>query len=279
MSFDQQRRNLLRQGLALPLFLGAGPLACEASTPLPEGDAYEAWRSWNAQAAGPRNLVHAAILAANAHDTQPWAFCLDRDRLSLFADERRNLGAMDPFRREMHLSLGCALENLQLAAQAQGFAPALAILGGTLTEPKSDAAPQPVAEVRLLPGRPTISPLLAALPLRHTDRAAYDTDRAVSRETIATLTALADPASGIRVLFLTDPSARRDFAAATVDATSRLIGDTTMIADSDAWFRGSEAEIARHRDGPTIDAAGLSPWMTALAKILPAPAPERAHAI
>jgi hypothetical protein len=31
-----------------------------------------------------------------------------------------------------------------------------------------------------------------------------------------------------------------------------------MIGDSDRWFRGSRAEIDAHRDGPTLDAAGLS---------------------
>ena len=31
-----------------------------------------------------------------------------------------------------------------------------------------------------------------------------------------------------------------------------------MIADSDRWFRASSREIDAHRDGPTLDAAGLS---------------------
>jgi hypothetical protein len=31
-----------------------------------------------------------------------------------------------------------------------------------------------------------------------------------------------------------------------------------MIADSDRWFRSSPAEIEAYRDGPTLDAAGLS---------------------
>lgn len=43
------------------------------------------------------------------------------------------------------------------------------------------------------------------------------------------------------------------------------------------WFRPSNREIAIHRDGPKIDAAGLSPLITWVAKILPAPSAERAH--
>jgi len=81
------------------------------------------------------------------------------------------------------------------------------------------------------------------------------------------------------LFLLTDPGARSEFAAATAAATEAIIADPTMIHDSDAWFRGSDAEIAAHRDGPTIEAAGLSPFVTLMARILPAPSPARTHRI
>jgi len=85
-----------------------------------QGAAYAAWGEWDAQAGPPLlPLVRSAVLAANAHDTQPWLFALGTDRIDLFADLSRNIGAMDPLRREMYLSLGCALENLTLAARAR----------------------------------------------------------------------------------------------------------------------------------------------------------------
>ena len=46
-----------------------------------------------------------------------------------------------------------------------------------------------------------------------------------------------------------------------VDATRAIIADARMIADSDRWFRNSSAEIDAHRDGPTLEAAGL-PFLT-----------------
>ena len=74
--------------------------------------------------------VQSAILAASAHNTQPWLFCTQADRIEISSDEARNLGAMDPFRREMHISIGCALQNLLLEARAQGQHPQLAIAPG-----------------------------------------------------------------------------------------------------------------------------------------------------
>ena len=80
-----------------------------------QGPPYEPWENWRG-AKGPMALVSAAILAANPHNTQPWLFEVGDDRIDLFADRSRHIGAVDPFLREMYIGLGCALENLVLRA-------------------------------------------------------------------------------------------------------------------------------------------------------------------
>jgi hypothetical protein len=42
-----------------------------------------------------------------------------------------------------------------------------------------------------------------------------------------------------------------------------------MIADSDRWFRATDAEIELHRDGPTLYCAGLSPLVLFGARLMP----------
>jgi hypothetical protein len=42
-----------------------------------------------------------------------------------------------------------------------------------------------------------------------------------------------------------------------------------MIADSDRWFRSTDAEIELHRDGPTLYCVGLSPLVLFGARLLP----------
>jgi nitroreductase len=245
---------------------------------IPEGAAYAPWRDGPAgEAAGPRAIVRAAILAANAHDTQPWLFGLEAGGIALYADPRRNLGAMDPARRELHLSLGCALENLCLAAAEQGMVLRVTAEPGDVRAAIGATAPRRVARISFAPAEAAPSSWFAAIPHRHTNRGAYRADRPVAPERLARLAAIAAEVPTARLVLLTEPGTRRDFAAATVAATEAIIGDPAMIADSDAWFRGSPAEIAAHRDGPTIDAAGLSPTMRLFAKLLPPPSPERAH--
>ena len=170
-----------------------GAAADEPGLNLPNRHAaYEPWASWNPAAPmSARSVVHSAVLAANAHDTQPWIFHVDPDRIDVCADLTRNLGCMDPFRREMHLSLGCALENAELTARSLGYAAPIRIAGGSLLQASTLEGPACAASIGLAPAHAQVSPLAAAIPHRHTNRAPYQGDRSVPDEILNALSALA----------------------------------------------------------------------------------------
>lgn len=64
-----------------------------------------------------RFLLRYAILAPSSHNSQPWAFAIDGDRIEVHAVEDRWLDVADRDKRELYVSLGCAIENLCLAAE------------------------------------------------------------------------------------------------------------------------------------------------------------------
>jgi len=113
--------------------------------------------------------VRAGILAASPHNTQPWLFRVSNSSIELYADTKRNTGALDPYLREQHISLGCALENLMLAAGASGYSASVSLLPGKL-EPSPANQPQLVARVELAPGARQKNELYDVIPLRHTNR-------------------------------------------------------------------------------------------------------------
>ena len=91
-------------------------LAADATSADGRDPAYEPWASWRGEPAdGALALVRAAIVAANAHNTQPWFFRVQPSRIEVMSDTSRNIGTVDPLLREMHIGIGCALENLMLA--------------------------------------------------------------------------------------------------------------------------------------------------------------------
>jgi hypothetical protein len=265
-AFKWSRRGALVCGggaILLASTGGALRVVAAAGRPAADDDAYAPWRLWDdpAIAGTPLALVAAGVLAANPHDTQPWLFAVGADAIEIFADRSRGLGAMDAYRREMQLGLGCAIENMIVAAGPNGFAAAATASPGSLSALDEGEAPVHAATLRLTRRESTApDPLYRAIPLRHTNRYAYERGRAPPQDW-RDFAASADFGVDVRVFLIADGEPRRLFNAAVVEGTQAIIADRTMIADSDRWFRSSSAEIDAHRDGPTLEAAGL-PFLT-----------------
>ncbi len=90
-------------------------------------------------------LLRYAVLAPSLFNAQPWRFFVHADRIEIFADESRRLPNIDSDDRGLHISLGCALENLIIAAEHFEFGWQLSL---------SNDGHSPAAIVRLLPGCP-----------------------------------------------------------------------------------------------------------------------------
>lgn len=92
-----------------------------------------------------RHLVSWAVLAGNAHNSQPWRFVLRPAQgvIDVHFDEAGLTGASDPTTRQSTLSVGCAIENLRLAAEQYGLSPVV-----TLAD-KAPTAGQALASIQL----------------------------------------------------------------------------------------------------------------------------------
>jgi len=226
-----------------------------------QGPAYAPWDDWRTASKGPLDLVRAAILAANPHNSQPWLFHVTQTQIDLFADRRRNLGTVDPFLREMHIGLGCALENLLLAA-ANGYTTQITLL----PDPADETW---VASVNLAPGPTVISDLYPLIPQRHTNRYPYDTGRPVSGATLDALNALNDDPD-VRVFWFASTDMRQQVGNLLVEAAHAFVADKAQdVVDTVIWWRGTWQDVQQHRDGITLDAAGLPDLTRAIAKMLP----------
>jgi hypothetical protein len=226
-----------------------------------DGTAYDAWTNWQADRTS-LGAVAAAILAANPHNTQPWIFHVTADRIDLFADSARRAGTLDALDREHHIGLGCALENLVLAATARGYRTEV-----TLFPDRADSTH--IASVALTTGTPEVSGVHDAIGDRHSNRGPY-TSTVVESDVLDGLTAVSDGLDGVGVSWFTTPQDKAALGALILDATQAIVDDEQQSKDSFAWFRNDRDQIDTHMDGLTLDAQGLSPLVLAVAKILPA---------
>jgi nitroreductase len=229
-----------------------------------QGEAYEPWRSWRSHTGeGPLALVRAAILAASPHNTQPWLFRVSASRIDLLADPARNIGAIDPELRERDIGIGCALENLMLAAAAEGLSTSLTLL----PDPSN---PAHAARIELAPGARVPSDLYDAIPRRHTNRGPYDRTRPIAAEILDALAALGRDDPDVALLWHRQEEESRRIGDLIVAATKAIIADEEQSRDSARWYRLQDwKEIQRRKDGITLDAMGSPAWLRAVAKMMP----------
>ena len=206
-------------------------------------------------------LVRAAVLAANAHNAQPWHFKAAQDRVDLFADTSRSIGTMDSLGREMDVPLGCAIENLALAGPANGKAPTVSLL-------PDPADRSHIAGVHLVATEQTVSGLFAAIANRHTNRSACDTARPVTHRQFDALAGLMD-LPDVELVWFTKAREKATFGDLTTRATKAITADPRQAADDFAWYRTDWAQIQAKKDRVTIDPSGGSLLLRDLAKVLP----------
>ncbi len=249
-----------------------------------QGAPWELWQMWNdPQYQGtPTAIAIAGMLAANPHNTQPWVFEIDETDdtqkvIRLYADERRNLGAFDPYLREMYIGLGCAIENMLLAAPAHGWTAEVKLAGGRLTAIPSQPQQKLAATLTLTRSGEERSVLYQAIGRRHTHRGTYLRDKPIPDKTIALFETTARAMNISLTLIAEDPK-RKAFDQIVNEATEEIIHDQDMVAASHHWFRETPEEIEQHRDGVTLDTAGLSPLILMAAKMLPSLSAEQSHA-
>ena len=247
--------------------IGAGSYRAYANGVLDSGDGapYDPWSTWRDDA-GPLGMVAAAILAANPHNSQSWIFAVTPQSVDVFADLSRRTGALDPFGREQEIGLGCAVENLVLAAQARGYQASVA-----LAPQASD--PAHAASIALTPATVRTSASYDAIGSRHSNRGPYTT-QAVSAGALAALATAADGLPGVSVHWFTSASEMATMSALLNDAAAAVVGDQQQSQDAFAWFRNDRADIDTYRDGLTLDGQGLAPLMLSLAKLAPASSRE-----
>lgn len=250
-----------------------------------QGPAYEPWNDWKTESekgSGPLSLVASAILAANPHNTQPWLFVVNPNRIDLFAVINRNIGAIDPYLREMYEGLGCAIENLILAAEAKGYTYNLKLMPNPTNKTH-------VASINLIAntknknsgtGNTTTSDssvrsealsLYNAIPQRHTNRGPYEKNRPMTHDILESLRGLNKTINPQRlaVFWFTTNDQRRKLGNFILQATQAIVADDQQSYDDFKWYRSNWQDIQTNKDGLTVDASG-SPWyLDFLAKLLP----------
>lgn len=226
------RRALLIGGGAA-LLAGAGTPACG------RGPDYEAAAEalWSRHPPGElESLLYFATLAANSHNAQPWRFRPTADGVTILPDLSRALPVADPDNHHLYVSLGCAAENLALAAGASGRAAAVGFV------------PEGAGEVRLAFGAGGArDPLFEAITARQCTRSDYD-GRRVGAQDLASLEQAAR-LEGCELMLIDDRARVEQVLELVLAATGVQVADPAFADELRSWIRFNARAAIETGDG------------------------------
>lgn len=199
-----------------------------------------------------QDLIRFATLAANGHNTQPWKFRIGENSIDILPDLTRRTPVVDPDDQHLYASLGCAAENLMLAARARRFS------GEAVFDNTGDG----LARISLDADRRRQSDLLQAVTLRQCSRTAYN-GKAASTRILENLKRAATRYE-VDAVFVTDTVRSEEILSLVIAGNSRQVDDPAFVKELKQWVRFNPTTAARLRDGLYSESSGnpvLPDWL------------------
>jgi hypothetical protein len=184
-----------------------------------------------------RELVRYATLAANGHNTQPWKFAIRENTIEIHPDHTRRLPIVDPNDRELWISLGCALENLAIAARASGYE-------SEVTYPDNNSE---FIGVRLARGASAADALFDAIPLRQNTRSEYNGKPVRNGDLDQIMTLPVEP--GVALRFISSPSEMETALEYVNQGNLSQYADHAFVDELIAWLRFNKKDAMAVMDG------------------------------
>lgn len=187
-------------------------------------------------------LLQYAVLAPSTHNSQPWLFKIGESSVKIYFDPSKQIIEADPIGRDLYISFGCCLANLELASRYFNVYDHTADHGG-----REDNL---IAEVffRNLEKRTavdsTLRHLVEAIPRRINARGIFE-KRTPSGEIIKRMRLL-DGFPGLELHFISDAEKIRQLASLTAEGLQIAYAKSSFRKEMAQWVHSS---FSRKREG------------------------------
>lgn len=184
-------------------------------------------------------LINYAAKAPSGHNTQPWKFVPGKSTVTILPDFERALPAADTDHHELYISIGCALENLKIAASAFGYKTEVQLQ-------KNGAATIVVVQFNENT-QPVYDQLFNYIEKRQVRRNLY-TKQTVPKNIIMALLDVCQEKSICMKSYIT-PDERELLTPLILEAAHLQAGNKIFMNELINWTRFSEKEAVKKGDG------------------------------
>lgn len=190
-------------------------------------------------------LINYASKAPSSHNTQPWKFRREEDTILLIPDLSRALPVVDPDNHALFISLGCALENLVVAAGHYGFEATVEVHRERTDEP---------VRVKLTPlpelpdgAQAKHSALFAQIKPRQVTKGTYR-EEAIDLDVAGKIKSI-PVEQGTRLRLILPGGESEKLLPLVIEGSDRQFGNRAFVRELVDWLRFSEKEAMRKGDG------------------------------
>lgn len=199
-------------------------------------------------------LVDCATQAPSGHNTQPWFFTIKKGEITLRPNFKKRLPVVDADDHELFISLGCAAENLCIAASKLQYLSTLMVAGDgsiVIRCNRSEGIPE--------------NPLVWYIHQRQTNRSVYS-GKEISENILDDI--LRDFEKEKTNHIHVYPQTSHAFQALTqyvMNGNTAQMQDTAFKAELLSWIRFNKKQAEQTRDGLSYAALGapnLPTWIS-----------------
>jgi hypothetical protein len=190
-------------------------------------------------------IINAATLAPSSHNTQPWIFYIEDDRIHICPDYDRGLNVVDPDHHELFISLGCALENLEIAARKFGYCAKVNIIQGNDVSISIELEPALAKEESILYDQ---------IEVRQTTRNRYNGISIPIRHLLMLQSVQME--AGVRCFIINNRNEFPKYTALIKEACVLQFSGHEYVSELVKWIRFNRVRASKTNDGLYAAAAG-----------------------
>jgi len=188
----------------------------------------------------PEQLIEFGIRAPSGHNTQPWMFSIGKNDIQIYPDFDRSLPVVDSDHHALYISLGCAAENIVIAARTFG-------LRASVETDQTESGDTYIKIPLETDSRVQPDDLFNYIQQRQSTRNAY-TDRKPSRDDLNLLKHSFE-FDGIELLLLTAPGDIEKLEPLIIEGNNLQFQNRDFVHELVHWIRFSKREARRKADG------------------------------
>ncbi len=189
-------------------------------------------------------LISFAICAPSGHNSQPWKFQTTENQIIVMPDMSKTLKVVDGENRELFISLGCAVENMQIAATQYGYESDYEYIDGKIvvTFRQSETA--------------TPDPLFDQIKKRHTHRGEF-TGKKIPSDLIKILQSVEKEQNTDFAIFNGETNEAKLIKEKIYLGNDIQMSDTAFKNELVEWMRFNKKDIKENQNGLCYNVLGF----------------------